>query len=96
MEESHSLIGSHLNGVFMWYIINFKWTLDTYIKKFCSSKVSVTFDEKTFYLGMKMVNYEEIIKIVLKALKDTYTKLSNPFLGQSADDQWIKDRVRGS
>ena len=64
MEESHSLIGSHLNGVFMWYIINFKWTLDTYIKKFCSSKVSVTFDEKTFYLGMKMVNYEEIIKIV--------------------------------
>ena len=46
-----------------------------------------------------MVNYEEIIKIVLQALKDTYTKLqivSNPFLGQSADDQWIKDRVRGS
>ena len=26
-----------------------------------------------------MVNYEKIIKIVLKALKDTYTKLSNSF-----------------
>ena len=29
------------------------------------------------YLGMRMVQYEEIIKIVLKALQDTYTKLSN-------------------